>query len=191
MDPLPAINSEAGNESTEARNDLQRSQRSVGIPWLWRGEVNEGVGQAGWPAGWLWWDLSCQGCPWQTWAHHGFQPRPFCQSACLLPHTHTHADASQCLLMAFPGSSWQHSHYLWARGPLQRLLMQPLKLSSLWISLLALIKSEASQNCKWCACFNLNIGGCVDWQMRPLKLNLFPRGIDFILILSSSPSDVV
>lgn len=57
---------------------------------------------------------------------------------------HTRTDTSHYLLMAFPGSPWQHSHYLWAGGPLQRLLMQPPKLSSLYISQLPLIKSEGS-----------------------------------------------
>lgn len=36
VNPLPAINSGGGNESSVARNDLQRSQRSAGIPRLWR-----------------------------------------------------------------------------------------------------------------------------------------------------------
>ncbi len=37
VNPLPISHSGAGSESTMARNDLKRSQRSAGIPRPWRG----------------------------------------------------------------------------------------------------------------------------------------------------------
>lgn len=105
----------------------------------------------------------------------------------------THADASHYLLMAFPGSSWQHSHYLWAGGPLQRLLMQAPKLSSLCISWRALIKREGSQHSKWCACFNHM--GARWWAVAQVsrwgsQLWICSRDVLIIQGLSSSPSDV-
>lgn len=108
INPVMAVNPEAGNAWTVARTDLQRSQRSAGIPCQW-----------GWGGGgWFVWDSAL---PRLLLAD--LRPSQLPASSLLsvrLPAA-THADTSHYLLMAFPGSSWHHSHYWWAGGPLQRL----------------------------------------------------------------------
>lgn len=189
VNPVAIIIIGGGNECAAARSDLRRSQRSAGIPWPWkgarwmrrkkRGRCGTGLG-VGRPAGWFVCDSALPRLLLPD-LRPAWLPAMSLSSGCL--PAATHADTSLYLLMAFPGSSWQHSHYLWAGGPLQRLLMQALKLSSLCIIWLALIKSKESQYCKCCACLNhlwdVKMAGGVSWQMRVSMVNLFPRDIDF------------
>lgn len=107
-------------------------------------EVTRRHWRRGRPAGWFVWDAAL---PRLLLADPSPSRLPASSLLSALPAV-THVDTSHYLLMAFWGSPWQHSHYLWVRGPLLRLLMQALSLRSLCISSLALIKSEGSQHCE-------------------------------------------
>lgn len=125
---------------------------------------------------------SAKACPARPRDHHGSQPLPCCLSACL--PAATQADTSLYLIMAFPGYLWQHGHYLWAGGLLERLRMLSLKLIFLLLGVFLKLKSEGCLHSKCSVCLNHMgmfkwLAGCISWQARVSRMNLLPRGIDF------------
>lgn len=108
-----------------------------------------GGGSEGRPAGWFVWDTALPRL-----LPADLRPPQLPSSSLLSVWLLPHAGTFHYLLMPFQGSSWQHRHYLWGRGPLQRRLIHTIRLSTLSISWLALIKSEGSQHFKCCVCTN-------------------------------------